>query len=122
MIGSFTFTDLLEALDNVGGQAHAWSREEVASAFFDLSNEELTDINMPTLDKPEYINDVLESKSLLRKVRVGTVKLNAFLHLVKFNDQTMATEAALLEAWSAAAQKHDQFRERHAAHLSSTNL
>jgi hypothetical protein len=117
VVGSMSLTDLFEALDAVGGNTSVWTREEIASAFFDLSNEELADLDFPVHQKPEYMDDILRSKILLRVIRIGTLKLGQFLQLLNFDEQGFASNEAICKAWVSASEKDRQLRERLAPRL-----
>jgi hypothetical protein len=112
LIGAFSLMDFLEALEKVGGDAAVWSRGEVASAFWDLSNEELADLDKPTMEKPEYLDEVLQSKTALRKIRLNTIKLGQFLGMIDFDIQGAASDAAICQAWLSASEQDMKFRER----------
>jgi hypothetical protein len=111
--------DFLEALEKVGGDAAVWSRGEVASAFWDLSNEELADLDKPTMPKPEYLDEALQSKTALRKIRLNTIKLGQFLGMIDFDTQGAASDAAICQAWLSASEQDMKFRERFAHRVAS---
>ncbi|KAF2744010.1 hypothetical protein M011DRAFT_202175 [Sporormia fimetaria CBS 119925] len=101
-IGSVSLIDFLETV--VDTDDGAYTKRNIATAFIELSNSEREDLGLAPHSVSEDINAPLMSKSVLKKIKIGTIKLGDFLDLVPF-DGDVTTVAALRLRFNAAFDK-----------------
>jgi hypothetical protein len=116
-LGTISLADFFEALQTTGGNTGFWTRQELATAFLSLSNRERSTLGVPIHGMPEYVEQVLASKSLLKMVNVGTCKLGAFLELMEFDSQGAASGKGICRAFRVAAERDAELQRRLAPFL-----
>ncbi|KAF2647250.1 hypothetical protein K491DRAFT_322098 [Lophiostoma macrostomum CBS 122681] len=102
MVGTVSLLDFLDEVFSTSPGTPV-TRQTIATAFLKLSNQELADDG--TGHALDDIDEVLRSKLLCKKVRIGNVTLHEFLAAVKFGETGLASLAAIWTAWKHCSEK-----------------
>lgn len=95
-IGTTSYGEFLTALADIGSGCP--TKEDIASAFLKMANVENANLGVVHYPTPKDIQEVLNSRSSLRQIKVGTITLGVFLDMVENTRADVPLEVAWMRA------------------------